>query len=121
MQEKHSQVLVVLLNYSALQCDLLTVNEYFLLRYFSRDSPPKDLKRRELTFQSPACRETEKKGRETETQRKEGMKTKEREGEWEQERRIDKVRDVDRNDENVGPDMLSTTGRKQDERERQCQ
>lgn len=71
-----------------------------MLWYFSTDSPPQDLKQRKVTFQ---CRETEEKGRETETRRKgKGeMKTREKEGEWEKERRIDKVRDVDRNDENV--------------------
>lgn len=56
---------------SALQCDLFALNEYFLLWYFSRDSPPQDLKQRELTFLSPASTEKEKKGRDTETQRKE--------------------------------------------------
>lgn len=76
------QDLVVLLNHSALQCDLFTVDEYFLLWYFSRDSPPQDLKQRELTFLSPASRETEKKGRDTDTRRKGEIKTKEREGEW---------------------------------------
>lgn len=53
------QGLVVLLNHSALECDLFTVNKYFLLWYLSRDSPPQDLKQGELTFLSPAGRETE--------------------------------------------------------------
>lgn len=53
-----------------------------MLWYFSRDSPPQDLKQRELTFLSPASRETEKKGRDTDTQRKGKTKTREREGEW---------------------------------------
>lgn len=51
---------VVLFNKSALQYDLLTVTEYFLLCYFSRDSLPQDLKQSELTFQSPACKESPK-------------------------------------------------------------
>lgn len=51
---------VVLFNQSALQYELLTVTEYFLLCYFSRDSLPQYLKQSELTFQSPACKESPK-------------------------------------------------------------
>lgn len=51
---------VVLFNQSALQYELLTVTEYFLLCYFSRDSLPQDLKQSELAFQSPACKESPK-------------------------------------------------------------
>lgn len=43
-----------------------------MLWYFSRDRPPQDLKQRELTFQSPACREREKKGKDK-TRGKEGV------------------------------------------------
>lgn len=41
------------------------------------------------------------KGRETEILRKGEMKTREQDGEWEKEKRRDKVRDIDRNGENV--------------------
>lgn len=76
-----------------------------MLWYVSRDSPPQDLKQRELTFQSPVSRETEKE----EEKKEEGNRNIEKKGEmktgrWEGEkerRRKDKVSDVDKNDENV--------------------
>lgn len=70
-----------------------------MLWYFSRDSPPQDLKQGGTHI--PISSMQGDKGRETVTLRKGEMKTREREGEWEKERRRDKVRDVDRNDENV--------------------
>lgn len=48
--------LLVWLTYPAVHCDPFTVNEWCLLWYFSRDSPPQDLEQRELAFLSPACR-----------------------------------------------------------------
>lgn len=61
---------------SALQRDLFALNEYFLLWYFSRESPPQDLKQRELTFLSPASTEKKKKGRDTDAEKGE-VKTRE--------------------------------------------
>lgn len=65
--------LLVWLTYPAVHCDPFTVNEWCLLWYFSRESPPQDLEQRERAFLSPACR-GEGVGRRREEKRRNGDK-----------------------------------------------
>lgn len=92
-------------NHSALQCDLFSLRQYFFF-WFSSESPPQDLKLKELTFLFQVGKETVWRGG-TKTEKRRN-KDKKSAGGGACESRLD------------CPDVHSRRGRKQDNRKYDC-